>query len=214
MTEVTTQPPNGGRHSKFTPETVRQIVTLVERGKSREEIAEIVGVTVGTLQVTCSKLGISLRRPTFAPGVLRRRAKAANSNHAVATFNHPRAVNGNGSLPLPPDAGEHDNAAQASSAVSHSQASPPHIRAGETAHGLSNQAVTAAANFAIEMRYKGEVRRTELPFDEDMIRKLALEAEFRDMRLGELLSELMLAVMRRDLLELALEPRTDRLASL
>jgi hypothetical protein len=37
--------------------------TLVERGKSREEIAELIGVTVGSLQVTCSRLGISLRRP-------------------------------------------------------------------------------------------------------------------------------------------------------
>ena len=34
----------------------------MERGKSREEIAELIGVTVGSLQVTCSRLGISLRR--------------------------------------------------------------------------------------------------------------------------------------------------------
>jgi len=33
--------------------------TLVERGKSREEIAELIGVTVGSLRVTCSRLGIS-----------------------------------------------------------------------------------------------------------------------------------------------------------
>ena len=39
--------------------------TLVERGKSREEIAELIGVTVGSLQVTCSRLGISLRRPAI-----------------------------------------------------------------------------------------------------------------------------------------------------
>jgi hypothetical protein len=31
------------------------IRTLVERGKSREEIAELIGVTVGSLQVTCSR---------------------------------------------------------------------------------------------------------------------------------------------------------------
>jgi hypothetical protein len=37
-------------------------------GKSRDEIAEIIGVTTGTLQVTCSKLGISLRRPSFDLG--------------------------------------------------------------------------------------------------------------------------------------------------
>jgi hypothetical protein len=54
---------------------MRQITNLVERGKSREEIAEIIGVTTGTLQVTCSKLGISLRQPRFntGTGMLRRR---------------------------------------------------------------------------------------------------------------------------------------------
>ena len=29
----------------------------------REQIAAIIGVTVGSLQVTCSRLGVSLRRP-------------------------------------------------------------------------------------------------------------------------------------------------------
>jgi hypothetical protein len=36
---------------KFTPENTRQISNLVERGKSRNEIAEIIGVTPGTLAV-------------------------------------------------------------------------------------------------------------------------------------------------------------------
>ena len=51
-----------GRQTKFTPERIQQIRNLVERGKKREEIAELIGVTVGSLQVTCSKLGVSLRR--------------------------------------------------------------------------------------------------------------------------------------------------------
>jgi len=33
--------------------------TLVERGKSREEIAELIGVTVGSLQVTCSRASVA-----------------------------------------------------------------------------------------------------------------------------------------------------------
>jgi hypothetical protein len=53
----------GGRSIKFTPERMEQIKNLVERGMSREEIAETIGVTLGSLQVTCSKHGISLRRP-------------------------------------------------------------------------------------------------------------------------------------------------------
>src|SRR5262245_3321055 len=52
-----------GRQIKFTPERIEEIKNLVGRGKSREEIAELIGVTVGSLQVTCSRLGISLRRP-------------------------------------------------------------------------------------------------------------------------------------------------------
>ena len=52
---------------KFTPERIEQIKNLVECGKRREEIAELIGVTVGSLQVTCSRLGISLRRPRLKP---------------------------------------------------------------------------------------------------------------------------------------------------
>jgi len=52
-----------GRRSKFTTERIQQIKDLVARGERREQIAAIIGVTVGTLQVTCSRMGISLRRP-------------------------------------------------------------------------------------------------------------------------------------------------------
>jgi hypothetical protein len=62
MTEVEL-PSKSGRRLKFTPERIEQIRNLVERGKTREEIADIIDVTVGSLQVTCSRLGISLRRP-------------------------------------------------------------------------------------------------------------------------------------------------------
>ena len=54
-------------HVKFTPERIEQIKNLVQRGKHREEIAELIGVTVGSLQVTCSRLGISLRPRRLKP---------------------------------------------------------------------------------------------------------------------------------------------------
>ncbi len=38
-----------GRPVKFTPERIQQIKNLVERSKSREEIAELIGVTVDSL---------------------------------------------------------------------------------------------------------------------------------------------------------------------
>lgn len=58
-----------GRPKKFTPERIDQIRNLLERGQSREEIADIIGCTVNTLAVTCSRLGISLRRPRFDTGI-------------------------------------------------------------------------------------------------------------------------------------------------
>jgi hypothetical protein len=80
-----------GRPTKFTPERLRQITNLVERGKTREEIAEIIGVTTGTLQVTCSKLGISLRRPRFdtETGLLRlRQSRSHTAAPPIQTSSH------------------------------------------------------------------------------------------------------------------------------
>jgi hypothetical protein len=53
--------PRGRRTIKFTPENIQKIKDLVAEGVSREEIARLIDVTVGSLQVTCSRLGISLR---------------------------------------------------------------------------------------------------------------------------------------------------------
>src|SRR4029450_11419771 len=69
-----------GRQIKFTPERIEEIKNLVGRGKSREEIAELIGVTVGSLQVTCSRLGISLRRPTFNNGTISLRREEPRFN--------------------------------------------------------------------------------------------------------------------------------------
>ena len=51
------------RYRKFTPQRIQQIQDLVARGETCEQIAATIGVTVGSLKVTCSRLGISLRRP-------------------------------------------------------------------------------------------------------------------------------------------------------
>jgi hypothetical protein len=88
-----------GRQIKFTPERLQQIRNLVERGKSREEIAELIGATVGSLQVTCSRLGISLRR-SKEMGLLRR-------------------------VPLPPISGQPQQNSQ-SGPVEQPQATTPH----------------------------------------------------------------------------------------
>ena len=46
--ELTAHVLTRGRQTKFTPERIQQIRNLVERGKSREEIAELIGVTLGS----------------------------------------------------------------------------------------------------------------------------------------------------------------------
>ena len=59
--------PSGRRTTKFTPENIQKIKDWVARGICREDIAKSLDVTVGSLQVTCSRLGISLRRHDNAP---------------------------------------------------------------------------------------------------------------------------------------------------
>jgi hypothetical protein len=62
---MTMEASSNGRSIRFTPERLEQIRNLVERGLSREQIAETIGTTLGSLQVTCSKMGISLRKRSF-----------------------------------------------------------------------------------------------------------------------------------------------------
>ena len=56
----------GRQPSKFTHENVARIKDWVAQGVGRDEIASRLGVTIGSLQVTCSRLGSSLRRKPLA----------------------------------------------------------------------------------------------------------------------------------------------------
>ena len=64
-----------------------------------------------------------------------------------------------------------------------------------------------SAHFAIRMQYKGEERTTELPLTHDMIRQLAFEAELRNMRIGELIGKLIVAMLKKDLFQAVLEQK-------
>jgi hypothetical protein len=55
------------------------------------------------------------------------------------------------------------------------------------------------------MQYRGDVRTTELPLAHDMIGQLAFEAAFRNVQIGELIGELIVAVVNKDLLQAVLE---------
>jgi len=168
--ELATQLPTRGRKIKFTPERIQQIRNLVERGKSREEIAELIGVTVGSLQVTCSRLGISLRRVVFSNG--------------------------------PPIKGQPQQNSQ-SGPLEQPQATTPHEERARTDEmGL--------ANLALRTKYRGDERTSELPLTQDMIRQLAFEAQFRKMSIGELVGELLTAIVKRDDLFQQLEPNSKQ----
>ena len=131
------------RHRKFTLERIQQIKDLVVRGETCEQIAATIGVTVGSLKVTCSRLGISLRRP---------KVKLLPPNTATGTA---RTV------------------------------------------GAASQAAT----FTIDMKYKGQEHSTELPFTQDVIRQLALEASFREQEIGELAKDILVLVFEKGLIQ-------------
>jgi hypothetical protein len=178
----TTQPSTRGRLITFTPERVQQIRNLVERGKNREEIAELIGVTVDSLQVTCSRLGVTLRRPVFNTGLLRR---------AGSHFN-------NG----PPD---HDGRLS----IPTKEQSGPGEQAQSTTSGQRRPHNVDSANLALRMQYRGSERITELPLTQDMISCLAFEAQFRGISMGKLIGELIIAMIKDDLFQQVLEQNFD-----
>src|SRR6516225_1493932 len=191
--ELATQLPTRGRPIKFTPERLEQIRNLVERGKSREEIAELIGVTVGSLQVTCSRLGISLRRVVFSNGMglLRR----GGPHNGTSTYTASRR----GGVPLPPISGQPQQNSQ-SGPVEQPQATTP----------LEERARTDETGLALRMKYRGDERTSELPHTQDMIRQLALEAQFRDMSMGRFVGELITAMVREDLFQRLLDPNSKQ----
>jgi hypothetical protein len=61
------------------------------------------------------------------------------------------------------------------------------------------------------MRYRGDERTSELPLTQDMIWQLAFEAQFRNMSIGEIVGELLIAMMKRDdLFQHVLEPNSKQ----
>jgi len=66
------------------------------------------------------------------------------------------------------------------------------------------------ANLALRMKYRGTERTSELPLTQDMIRQLAFEAQFRNMSIGELVGELLIAIMKRDLFQHVLEANSKQ----
>jgi hypothetical protein len=171
--------PGRGRPVKFTLERIQQIKNLVERSKSREEIAELIGVTVDSLQVTCSRLGVSLRRPTFNSGLvsLRRNKPRLDQVHT------PRSGHGS-DMHLIKGRPERNAQTQPDEAERPRPFGKPANEAG-------------AASFAIKIQYRGEERVTQLPLAQDMITQLAVEAAFRSVPICDLIGHLIMESCNR-----------------
>ena len=168
-----------GRPTKFTLERLQQIRNLVERGESREQIAEILDVTVGSLQVTCSRLGISLRRPKVDNGIRLLRQLNSISRKKTIIMHDPIDHNGS-ALSQPTEQQSHQNS-QSGPAEPAPAAKPQQDRLQTLEAG--------SPSVAIRFQYKGTERTTELPLNLDMIGRLAWEAEFRNMSTAELIGD-------------------------
>jgi hypothetical protein len=184
-----------GRPTKFTSERLQQIRNLVERGKSREGIAEIIDVTVGSLRVTCSRLGISLRRPKVDNGVRLLRRHNPISRREATTMHNLIDHDGNVlSHPTEEQSQENSPSGPAEPAL---PAKPQRERVRTLEAG--------SANIAIRIQYNGTERTIELPLTLDVVARLAWEAEFRDMRIGQFIGELIAAMVTKDLFRAVLD---------
>ena len=159
LREITSH--QGRPRRKFTPANLQKIKDWVAEGISREEIAKSLGATVGSLQVTCSRLGISLRRRDLlsskGPG-------------------RPRLV----SSPSAP------------SIVGQMQAGRP--------------------RFQITFECSGARRTIELPLPTaSAIGQLKLEADIRNLSMGQLLVEVATMAIKNGMIEEILcEPAQER----
>jgi hypothetical protein len=170
----------GRKPTKFTPARLEQIRSLVERGTRREEIATLLDVSLGSLQVTCSKLGISLRQP--------------NSNGSL-----PSRKERNGVTTSSPRRGANPAKRQTEFPAPQEQAQPPQP-------GKRHE--TNSMNLAVTIRYKNEERVTKLALTPAMITQVALEAHFRNLRIHELVGDLITVTLKKDLVQRLLDNET------
>jgi len=163
MTTAYVSSPPRGRPVKFTPEVIESIKKLVAQGINRHEIANRLGVTVGSLQVTCSRLGISLRRIILSNG----------SHHTLD-------VRGS-TTPAPCSVG-----------VAHvreqREVSQPGTRA------------TPLVQFAITMRCHGKEKTSDIPLPSPAIAVLALEATSRNLNIVDLMGQVLVAAINKDMI--------------
>jgi hypothetical protein len=150
--------------TKFTPQAVQKIKESVAQGVSRDEIANLLDVTVGSLQVTCSRMGISLRR------------------------------NPNGSARLALDSGGRTIPAPGPIRIVGLQKH----KAGEVSQVAAHDA--PLAKYAITMSRGGKEVASDIPLPSCAIAGLALEATFQNLGMTQLMGQMLVAAMKKDIL--------------
>jgi len=147
-----------GRRVKFTPQAIENIKNFVAEGISRDEIANRLGVTVASLQVTCSRIGVSLRRISLPNGSGRHTADVKLGSVGIA-----------------------------------------HVR--EQKEASQPEACGApVGKFSIMMRYRGKEQTADIPLSSAEIEVLALEATWRDLAIAELLGQILVAAISKDMI--------------
>src|SRR5262249_32826536 len=160
---------------KFTPQAMEKIKEFVAEGISRDEIANRLGVTVGSLQVTCSRLGISLRRIISANGSARHTADVRLGSVGVAHVQEQK------------------------------EGSQPAVRSGHVQHQHEVQQAAARAaplpKFTLMIRNRGKEPTTDIPsLPSAAIETLALEAMSRDLSMAALIGRVLVAVIDKDMI--------------
>ena len=189
MTQQTIEPKTAqfkGRPIKFTPERIQQIKDLIVQGKSREEIAGLISVTVGSLQVTCSKLGISLRRPRLSP---QNDLPGQGLPCSGTVISSPSQV-----TPVRFEFEQVDQFLQSAQ-----EAAVPEAEASALHPDESGKQNATTASLALAMQYKGLERANALDLTDDVLGQLIIEAQVRGMSVGQLVSALIRAAMEKGL---------------
>jgi hypothetical protein len=145
-----------GRRKKFTPEAIDKIKELRKRGARREDIADSLGVSVNSLSVTCSRLGISLRSEHHTAD---EDARTKPAPHGIAQ------------------------------AREHKEASQP---AADT---------TPSGKFSVIIRCGNKEVVTDIPFTQQQVVAVAVNAALRDARLTKLLTRLLVSAIKKDMIQ-------------
>ena len=164
MTMPNASPSAKGRRVKFTPQVIENIKEFVAQGISRDEIANRLGVTLGSLQVTCSRMGISLRRIILPNGSGRHTADVR------------------GRIPAPGSVGIAHTREQ-------KEVSQPAAR------------TTPSAKFGITIRHRGKKQRSDIPLPSPATEVLTLEAMSRDLNIAELIGQVLVATIKKDMIQ-------------